>query len=135
MIAGSLSPNFSTWKAIGAGPAALSVDRRGIRWEFLCRPVLSHDPVPFALPRREPHRSELINQVQELLTKGAVEPVENLHSPGFYSNVFLVEKASGGFRLVINLEPLNQHLVVPKFKMETIASVERLEIDDRAEAS
>ncbi len=49
--------------------------------------------------------------------------MENLHSPGFYSNVFLVEKASGGFCPVINLKPLNRHLVVPKFKMETIASI------------
>ncbi len=120
---GSLAPCYSAWKDMGAGPAALSVIRRGIRWQFLRRPTLANEPVPFAVPRQEPRRSELFRQVQELLNKGAVEPVERKFSPGFYSNLFLVEKASGGFRPVINLEPLNRGMVVPKFKMETIASV------------
>ena len=91
---------------MGAGPAALSVIRRGIRWQFLRHPTLANEPVPFAVPRQEPRRSELFHQVRELLDKGAVEPVEKF-SPGFYSNLFLVEKASSGFRPVINLEPLN----------------------------
>ena len=34
-------------------------------------------------------------------------------TPGFYSNVFLVRKASGGWRPVIDLKQLNHHIDTP----------------------
>ena len=42
---------------------------------------------------------------------------------GFYSNVFLVRKASGGWRPVIDLKQLNHHIDAPHFRMHTISSV------------
>ena len=36
-------------------------------------------------------------------------------SPGFYSNVFLVRKASGGWLPVIDLKSLNAHICAPHF--------------------
>ena len=36
-------------------------------------------------------------------------------SPGFYSNVFLVCKASGGWRPVINIKRLDTHIFAPHF--------------------
>ena len=54
-----------------------------------------------------------------MLEKDALEVVEN-PSPGFYSRIFLVEKASGGWRPVIDLSPLNAFVQQTKFKMETI---------------
>ena len=44
-------------------------------------------------------------------------------SPGFYSNVFLVRKASGGWRPVIDLKNLNAHIHAPHFRMFTTSSV------------
>ena len=44
-------------------------------------------------------------------------------SPGFYSNVFLVRKASGGWRPVIDLKNLNSHIHAPHFRMFTTSSV------------
>ena len=44
-------------------------------------------------------------------------------SPGFYSNVFLVRKASGGWRPVIDLKNLNAHIHAPHFHMFTTSSV------------
>jgi len=62
-----------------------------------------------------------------LLNKGAVEIVIDITSPGFYSRIFLVEKASGGWRPVTDLSLLNTFIVIPRFKMMTsqpvIASV------------
>ena len=57
-----------------------------------------------------------------MLEKNALEVVET-RSPGFYSRLFLVEKATGGWRPVIDLSPLNAFVLQTKFKMETVTSV------------
>ena len=44
-------------------------------------------------------------------------------TPGFYSNIFLVHKAPGGWRPVIDLKQLNHHTDAPHFPMHTISSV------------
>ena len=44
-------------------------------------------------------------------------------TPGFYSNAFMVRKASGGWRPVIDLKQLNHHIDAPHFRMHTISSV------------
>ena len=38
-------------------------------------------------------------------------------TPGFYSNIFLVHKASEGWRPVIDLKQLNAHIDAPHFHM------------------
>ena len=43
--------------------------------------------------------------------------------PGFYSNVFLVRKASGGWHPIIDLKSLNVHIWAPHFRMYTTGSV------------
>ena len=57
-----------------------------------------------------------------MLAKGALEIVPD---PGhvFYSRLFLVEKATGGWRPVIDLSTLNTFIRQTPFKMETVASV------------
>merc|ERR1712044_127642 len=62
-------------------------------------------------------------QVDILLDKEAIEVVDPPYEPGFYSRVFVVPKASGGWRPVINLKSLNQFIKVPSFKMETVQSI------------
>ena len=44
-------------------------------------------------------------------------------SPGYYSRLFLVPKPDGSFRPIIDLKKLNQFLIVPSFKMETLFSI------------
>lgn len=44
-------------------------------------------------------------------------------SPGFYSHLFVVPKASGGFRPVLNLSTLNNFVHTTKFWMEAVATV------------
>ena len=57
-----------------------------------------------------------------MLAKGALEIARDL-GPGFYSRLFLVEKATGGWRPVIDLSHLNDFVQLTPFKMETVASV------------
>ena len=57
-----------------------------------------------------------------MLAKGALEIARDA-GPGFYSRLFLVEKASGGWRLVIDLSHLYEFVQLTRFKMKTVASV------------
>ena len=57
-----------------------------------------------------------------MLAKGALEIARD-PGPGFYSRLFLVEKATGGWRPVIDLSHLNDFVQLTPFKMETVASV------------
>ena len=54
--------------------------------------------------------------------KGAIEEVSP-HSRAFYGRLFTVPKSSGGLRPVLDLSPLNKHLQVIHFRMETPRSV------------
>ena len=54
--------------------------------------------------------------------KGAIEVVR-IPSPGFYSRLFLVPKARGTWRPIIDLSVLNTHIQCPSFKMETNGSL------------
>jgi hypothetical protein len=67
---------------------------------------------------RDPDRNLLLQEeVHTLLQKGTVELVNPPLTPGFYSHLF------GKMRPVIGLSVLNQHLIVPNFKMETNRSI------------
>ena len=57
-----------------------------------------------------------------MLGKGALEIVTD-PGPGIYSHLFLVEKATGGWRPAIDLSPLNGFVRQTPFTMETAASV------------
>ena len=73
---------------------------------------------------RSPQRSEEILGMWEqisLIQKNTITEVPP-NSPGFYSNVFLVRKASGGWRPVIDLKSLNARISAPHFRMSTTGS-------------
>ena len=72
----------------------VEVLRVGYRIPFDRRPPLSERPL--SLPEYSPQSIKgvaLTQELQTLLRKGAVEPAPQ--SPGFYSRLFLVQKASG----------------------------------------
>ena len=96
--------------------------RVGYRIPFDRPPPLSE--CPLSLPAYSPHsiRGVALNQeLQDLLRKGAVEP--SPQSPGFYSRLFLVKKASGSRRPIIDLSTLNDYVTSSRFHMETPRSV------------
>ena len=57
-------------------------------------------------------------QISLMLQKNTISEIPP-DTPGFYSNVFLVRKASGGWRQVIDLKQLNAHIAAPHFHMHT----------------
>ena len=67
--------------------------------------------------------SSLNQSVQELRNKGAIEPAPL--TPGFYSRLFLVLKATGEWRPIIDLSSLNVFVHCPSFTMETPRSILR----------
>ena len=77
---------------------------------------------PFHFSKEE---SDVISaEIDVLLSKGAVQQVENCQR--FVSNVFLVPKSGGEWRLILNLRALNTFLRYDHFKMEDIRTVKDL---------
>ena len=96
--------------------------RVGYRIPFDRRPPLSERPL--SLPAYSPQSIKgvaLTQELQNFLRKGAVEPAPQ--SPGFYSHLFLVQKASGSWRPIIDLSTLNDYITSSRFHMETPRSV------------
>ena len=90
--------------------------------QFSRPPPTSAQPILF--PSYSPNSTKgraLSKEVTILLDKGAIEPATP--SPGFYSRLFIVAKASGSWRPVIDLSTLNTLIIKTKFKMETVRSV------------
>ena len=102
----------------------MTVLRDGYRVPFLdSPPPLSRTPVSFPTCRAGSPRAQALRQeIKGMLAKGALEIARD-PGPGFYSRLFLMEKASGGWRLVIDLSHLNEFVQLTRFKMETVASV------------
>ena len=67
--------------------------------------------------------ADLLHAVQKLQVSQAIEEVMDTTSPGYYSCLFLVPKPDGSFHPIINLKKLNQFLIVPSLKMETLLSI------------
>ena len=122
MVGGCLANSWLAWQARGVDSWVVEALRVGYRIPFDRPPPLSECPI--SLPAYSPHsiRGVALNQeLQNLLRKGAVEPAPQ--SPGFYSRLFLVKKASGSWRPIIDLSTLNHYVTSSRFHMETPRSV------------
>ena len=122
MVGGCLASRWLAWQARGVDSWVVEALRVGYRIPFDRPPPLSECPI--SLPAYSPHsiRGVALNQeLQNLLRKGAVEPAPQ--SPGFYSRLFLVKKASGSWRPIIDLSTLNHYVTSSRFHMETPRSV------------
>ena len=104
-------------------PWVLSVLKEGYQIPFHSPPPLS--PVPLDYPAYQGNREKfeaLQTEVQAMLSKKAIEEVPAL-DPGFYNRLFLVKKASGAWRPVLDVSKLNEFVSKTKFSMETTQSV------------
>ena len=89
------------------------------------KPTLLRAPVLFPLPPSREEQNIIDIEIQEMLTKGAIELVSSPSSPGFYSKIFTIPKASGGFRPILDLAPLNTYLKKIKFKMDSPQTIRK----------
>ena len=102
----------------------VEVLRRGYRVPFVSDPPLSAVPIP--LPSYSPlsiKGKALQGEIEALIAKRAVEIAPS--SPGFYSRLFVIQKASGSWRPVIDLSSLNGFVQLTPFRMESNQSVLR----------
>ena len=90
---------------------------------FVTLPPLRSQGQETTYPKGSLKWSSLNQSVQELRNKGAIEPAPL--SPGFYSRLFLVRKATGEWRPIIDLSSLNVFVHCPSFTMETPRSILR----------
>ena len=117
-VACCLSRAWETWLSEGAEDWVVEVLRKGYQIPFTEPPPLSISPIPFESYSPGSLKGQALDlEVQALLEKEAIEPASP--DPGFYSRLFVVEKATGGFRPVIDLSPLNKSVLKTKFRMET----------------
>ena len=95
-VGGCLDPHWRRWQAIGAVSWVVTVLWDGYRVPFTdSPPPLSRTLVSFPTYRAGFPRAQALRQeVKGMLAKGALEIAQDL-GPGFYSLLFLVEKASG----------------------------------------
>ena len=98
--------------------------RSGFRLPWKGRKApLSRVPFVFPPPGDPQAYQALDAEVQSLITKGAVDLVVDQSSLGFYGRLFVVPKASGGWRPVLDLSTLNTFLLQKRFRMETAMSI------------
>ena len=118
-----LSKFVQNWEVLVSDPYVLSIIRDGYRLEFTEPPPLKVNPKPFRLHLNDEQQIILDDEMSKFIDKEVIEEVTDLTSPGFYSTLFLRPKTDSGYRVIINLKPLNAFIVYRKFKMETSASV------------
>ena len=118
-MGGRLAHFAEKWEEITDNKWVLSIVRNGFRIPFIKIPPLSSVPIRMS----QSSSPFLREEIENLLNKRAVERVQNPETPGFYSQIFLVPKKNGKFRLILDLSLLNRYIEKQAFKMETVKSV------------
>ena len=87
-------------------------------------PLLFFSFQQFNLKVAAAHHSIIQKEVDELLSKGVIEP--SSCDAGFYSSVFAAPKCTDGLWPILNLKQFNHYLHIPYFMMPTIRHVWQL---------
>ena len=103
---------------LGAGPKIVQILKEGYTLPFRTRPHLSRFPTVISRSVNPLRNSYLLEALQQLIDKNAVELVHNQTSLGFFNRLFLVPKPNK-WRPILDLSKLNLFLKTEKFKMET----------------
>ena len=102
----------------------MEVLREGYVVPFHTSPPLSQTPISLHSYSPQSVKGRALEwESQALLQKRAIEP--SSPTSGYYSHMFMVTKASGGWRPIIDLSALNHFIVKTPFWMETTQSVLR----------
>ena len=122
-VGGRLCSFRRDWQTNKCSPNVLNIITNGYVLPFLSKPNLVRFPLMLSEYKAHQKDQALATCIQSLLSKNAIERVENVKSLGFYSRLFLVPKPHQRWRPVIDLSRLNTFLHVEKFKMETPESI------------
>ena len=122
-VGGRLRSFRRDWQTNKCSPNVLNFITNGYILPFLSKPNLVRFPLILSEYKAHQKDQALATCIQSLLSKNAIERVENVKSLGFYSRLFLVTKPHQRWRPVIDLSRLNTFLHLEKFKMETPESI------------
>ena len=122
-VGGRLRSFRRDWQTNKCSSNVLNIITKGYILPFISKPSLVRFPLIQSKYKARPKDQTLATCIQSLLSKNAIERVENVKSLEFYSRLFLVPKPHQRWRPVIDLSRLNTFLHVRKFKMETPESI------------
>ena len=95
-VGGILGQHWQAWQSFGTDEWTVAVLRDGNKVPFHHLPPVSLEPLKLSsCSPGSVHALALQEEVSTMLQKGDPEPVD-LPGPGFYSQLFLVEKVTGG---------------------------------------
>ena len=113
--AGNLNRCLSHWINLTKNNFIINIIRNGYSMQFSSPPVL-YDSV-ISNPKSSVKVQALAGEIQKHVASGAISPVTPSDSQ-FVWRVFTVPKNQGGFRMIIDLKPLNTHITKAHFRME-----------------
>ena len=122
-VGGRLRSFRRHWQRNKCSSNVLNIFTKGYVLPFLSKPNLVRFPLILLEYKAHQKDQALATCIQSLLSKNAIERVENVKFLGFYSRLFLVPKPHQRWRPVIDLSRLNTFLHLEKFKMETPESI------------
>ena len=120
---GMLFKFFDQWGSITSNRFVLNMVW-GHHLQLRSHPPLFRDFQHFNVKAAAAHHPVIQKEVDELLSKGAIEPSSG--GAGFYSIMFVVPKCTGGLPPILNLKHFNHFKHIPSFKMPTLKNVWQL---------
>ena len=109
-VGGRLCSFRRDWQTNKCSSNVLSIITNGYVLPFLSKPHLVRFPLILSEYKTLQKDQALADCIQSLLSKNAIERVENVKSLGFYSRLFLVPTPRQRWRPVIDLSRLNTFL-------------------------
>ena len=130
-VRGRMCQFVEGWKHITNDLFVLSIVAKGYRLRFTSPPLLLQTPWEVRFPQGTQKIQGMREQSSLMLQKNVISEISP-DTPLFYSNVFLVHKASGGWRPVTDLKQLNHHIDAPHFRMHTSSVLSTVKRGDYA---
>ena len=104
-VGARLSLFIDYWHYSSNDTWVLNTVKFGFKLSWMEDPFQESIPVPCSMSNES--RALCDSQIKELLDKNAIIEIP-LAEQGFISNLFIIYKSSGGFRLIFNLKELNK---------------------------
>ena len=117
--AGGLAQCYSQWERLTSDSNVLH-NVRGFTFDFIDRPYQTILPNQLITSNEEITIAQ--DLLQQLALKGVIEEIHAFDPTGYVSNIFLRQKQSGAYRLILNLKNLNEHVEYIHFKMDHLPS-------------
>ena len=127
-LGGRLRYFTNFWKKITKDRYVLNTIQ-GLKLEFYEDIIPCQDKLPHLIQMNEEEKDFMNRKIPQMIENCTIREVTSQRKKKgrqWLSNVFLRPKKDGGFRMILNLKPLNEKLKYEKFKMNTIQDVMKM---------